>query len=55
LIFAAGDELERRGAQVLGAERTHELRRTGEGYEPGRIQSGCPEGDTAVDRNVGER
>jgi hypothetical protein len=54
LIFAAGDELERRGAQVLGAERTHELRRTGAGYEPGRIQSGCPEGDTAEDRSVGE-
>jgi len=42
LIFAAGDELERRGAQVLGAERTHELRRNGAGYEPGNIQSGCP-------------
>jgi hypothetical protein len=42
LIFAAGDEWERRAAQVLGAERTHELRRKGEGYEPGRILSGCP-------------
>jgi hypothetical protein len=42
LIFTAGDELERRGAQVLGAERAHELRRTGEGYDPSRIQSGCP-------------
>jgi ferric-dicitrate binding protein FerR (iron transport regulator) len=44
LIFAAGDEWERRAAQVLGAERTHELRRKGEGYEPGSIQSGCPNG-----------
>jgi hypothetical protein len=42
LIFAAGDEWEQRAAQVLGAERTHDLRRTGAGYVPGRIQSGCP-------------
>jgi hypothetical protein len=42
LLLAAGDEWEQRAAQVLGAERTHELRRTGAGYEPGRIQSGCP-------------
>jgi hypothetical protein len=47
LTFAAGDELERRAAQVLGAERTHELRRTGAGYEPGYIQSGCPNSGTS--------
>jgi hypothetical protein len=47
LIFAAGDELERRSAQVLGAERTHELRRTGAGYQPGEIQYGCPNSGTS--------
>jgi hypothetical protein len=54
LLFAAGDDWERRAAQVLGAERTHELRRKNAGYQPGLIQSGCPEGDTAEDRSVGE-
>jgi hypothetical protein len=42
LIVDAGDEWERRAAQVLGAERTHELRRKGEGFGENTIQSGCP-------------
>jgi hypothetical protein len=42
LMFAAGDEWEQRAAQVLGAERTHALRRKGAGYQPGLILSGCP-------------
>jgi hypothetical protein len=54
LIFAAGDELERQGAQVLGAERTHELRRKGEGYEPGNIQTGCPNAATSTSSGPAE-
>jgi hypothetical protein len=50
LLFAAGDDWERRAAQVLGAERTHDLRRKGAGYEPGRIQSGCPKDLLHIDR-----